>query len=301
MKSQVFIEKVLLTEQKRSKCDEKIAWKPWVLGALTLFIFASLSLYWLNEEALSRDSYWQSQQALFIWFNQLLQTILPASLWANLTKAGDALVLLPLLAFISIRQRKVWLSLMATVPFAGLTSVILKKLASIPRPGGVLEPEGWTIIGSMITGPSSFPSGHSLCAFAAFSAFLIAQHPKGKWLPFTLGLTIALLIALSRVAVGAHWPLDIIFGSALGCLAGLCGALLAQNCAWSSSASTKGRIISLSVLAMFAFSLGKEISSASSTEWVTWLAFFASLWCFIHLLFEDLFSIKITVLRHHRL
>jgi undecaprenyl-diphosphatase len=45
---------------------------------------------------------------------------------------------------------------------------------------------------------------------------LALRHP---WCaPWTLGLAAA--IAYSRVAVGVHFPLDVIAGSALGCLAG---------------------------------------------------------------------------------
>ena len=64
----------------------------------------------------------------------------------------------------------------------------------------------------------SFPSGHSINAFlfAVFLAFLIqGLFAKGKgwvWLPFLW----ACGICLSRIAVGAHSPLDVTIGSLLG-------------------------------------------------------------------------------------
>lgn len=65
----------------------------------------------------------------------------------------------------------------------------------------------------------SFPSGHSFNAFllASILAFSIYQseHRKMKYLYF-LPLLWALLVALSRVAVGAHSPLDVSFGAAMG-------------------------------------------------------------------------------------
>lgn len=65
----------------------------------------------------------------------------------------------------------------------------------------------------------SFPSGHSFNAFLlasilAFSMFQ-SEHRKMKHLYF-LPLLWALLVALSRVAVGAHSPLDVSFGAAIG-------------------------------------------------------------------------------------
>jgi phosphatidylglycerophosphatase B len=71
----------------------------------------------------------------------------------------------------------------------------------------------------------SFPSGHSINAFlfAVFLAFLIqGLFAKGKgwvWLPFLW----ACGICLSRIAVGAHSPLDVTVGAFLG---GLLGCLL---------------------------------------------------------------------------
>ena len=74
----------------------------------------------------------------------------------------------------------------------------------------------------------SFPSGHSLNAFlfAVFLGFLIRHlFAKGKrwvWLPFLW----ACGICLSRIAVGAHTPLDVTVGA---CLGGLVGCLLLMS------------------------------------------------------------------------
>lgn len=65
----------------------------------------------------------------------------------------------------------------------------------------------------------SFPSGHSFNAFllAGILAFGIFQSPNRglKYLCF-IPFAWALLVALSRVAVGAHSPLDVSVGSAMG-------------------------------------------------------------------------------------
>lgn len=66
----------------------------------------------------------------------------------------------------------------------------------------------------------SFPSGHATNVFAA-AGFLAAQIRRRKWLRITLFLA-AGLVGLSRIVVGAHYPLDVLGGIALGlaCAAG---------------------------------------------------------------------------------
>jgi undecaprenyl-diphosphatase len=67
----------------------------------------------------------------------------------------------------------------------------------------------------------SFPSGHTAAAFAVAVAF------AGE--PFGLGPAVTLLatgIALSRVYLGAHYPLDVLAGGILGLFAGLAARLV---------------------------------------------------------------------------
>lgn len=57
----------------------------------------------------------------------------------------------------------------------------------------------------------SFPSGHTLHA-TAFSLVAVAYYPTLGWLliPFSL------LVALSRVVLGLHYPSDVLAGAVLG-------------------------------------------------------------------------------------
>lgn len=67
---------------------------------------------------------------------------------------------------------------------------------------------------------SSFPSGHTgmsfviLSALAYFSTKLI-KHSR-KWIPYTISIVGIILIALSRLYLGAHWLTDILGSITLG-------------------------------------------------------------------------------------
>ncbi|MCM3030340.1 MULTISPECIES: phosphatase PAP2 family protein [unclassified Niallia] len=67
----------------------------------------------------------------------------------------------------------------------------------------------------------SFPSGHAMVGFVLymFIAYLIARKLKGstqKWLVTAAAFLFILLIGVSRVVLGAHFPSDVIGGYALG-------------------------------------------------------------------------------------
>lgn len=67
----------------------------------------------------------------------------------------------------------------------------------------------------------SFPSGHTAAAFSVAVAF--AGEPAGLG---PLALLLAVGIGLSRVYLGAHYPLDVTAGAILGVFSGLSARLL---------------------------------------------------------------------------
>lgn len=91
---------------------------------------------------------------------------------------------------------------------ADLLAEILKRLTGRARPP--VHRLGPAV------GSSSFPSGHATTAFAC-ATVLAAFAPRLRMPLFVL----AVLIALSRLYNGDHYPLDVIAGSLLGALVGL--------------------------------------------------------------------------------
>jgi undecaprenyl-diphosphatase len=113
---------------------------------------------------------------------------------------------------------------------ASLLVTPLKDLFERPRP-----PEGDPTLGSLVVLPenASFPSGHSATAFAAATAVAIVS-PRLR--PYVLVLAAA--VALSRVYLRVHFPLDVVAGGLLGAAVGGLAALAALRVANAGHAAS---------------------------------------------------------------
>ena len=61
---------------------------------------------------------------------------------------------------------------------------------------------------------NSMPSGHAAATFAGL-VMIGLLVPRFKWLTWT----VAIIVGASRVAYGAHWPTDVLFGAFIGMVA----------------------------------------------------------------------------------
>ncbi|WP_051362396.1 phosphatase PAP2 family protein [Solimonas soli] len=133
----------------------------------------------------------------------------------TLTQAGDTLFVLSVFLSISWRHpRAVWHAVLAAL-IATLLSHGIKICADQLRPPAVLAHDSFRQLGPPWR-RDSFPSGHSVTAFVAAAALACEWRER---FARALALGVAALIAASRVAVGAHWPVDILAGAAVGLLA----------------------------------------------------------------------------------
>ncbi|MGE5479941.1 MAG: phosphatase PAP2 family protein [Chloroflexota bacterium] len=113
--------------------------------------------------------------------------------------------------------RKVRIGLMCFGIYAlsGLTAQGLKRLIDLPRP------KGWFAAGSglhfvegvKIYSAHSFPSGHSVTAFALFLFLSVITKDKRWGAVFFL---VAYIVGLSRVYLAQHFYSDVLAGSVLG-------------------------------------------------------------------------------------
>lgn len=110
-------------------------------------------------------------------------------------------------------MKRVALAVILAIGSGLLLSLALKAGFDRPRPDLVSH-------GSMIY-TSSFPSGHAMLAAVVFltcGAFLAAAHGRRRVRVYILGYAVllTLLVGVSRVYLGVHWPTDVLAGWAAG-------------------------------------------------------------------------------------
>ncbi len=208
---------------------------PWTLWfpflTLGLFLFGLTAAFLLGWQ-FDRAGYCALQRDAFLTLNTTLNAW-PAALWTNLTQFGDAAVLIPLLSPIILWRPQAMAAALAAAPVASVFSVTLKHLMAVPRPAAYLDPDQFIILGRTLKAHNSLPSGHSLTIFTGVIAVVVTLYLfERSWrmgLLTLAALLFAATVALSRVAVGAHWPLDTLGGGLLGILAGIIGAAVASR------------------------------------------------------------------------
>ena len=184
-----------------------------ILGAV--LIGSAWLFLGIFEDVIGNDPLVSVDTALY--YNlQALRTPPGDALMIAITEIGDTTVVvsvaLAVLAWLLVQRA--WRSAVYwTVAIVGATllNTAIKVALHRPRPGGPLY-EGWSAF--------SFPSGHSTVnvVLYGFLALLIVQGIAHRArLPVILGAAlIALLIAFSRLYLGAHWASDVAGGLAFG-------------------------------------------------------------------------------------
>ncbi len=145
------------------------------------------------------------------WHNPALDK--PALL---VTYSGDGWqIVLVLLCLLKKAWREAAAAAIASYLLAGAVRLLIILFIHRQRPSNLafahpLEP---------IYGDTSFPSGHTTTTWAiAMAVCLFASGPRRTWIQAGV-VAWAVLVAMSRVYIGVHYPGDVIGGAALGCLA----------------------------------------------------------------------------------
>ncbi|PKN88026.1 MAG: phosphatase PAP2 family protein [Deltaproteobacteria bacterium HGW-Deltaproteobacteria-1] len=189
--------------------------KRWIAAGLLLFggVLSAISYY-----------FWDVQ--LMYYCQGLNRSLVGAA--EIITQAGDSLWYFILLvpAFIVIRfvwKNEQWsakiLYLLLCISLSGILNIGIKWLTGRNRPINLIEDgvfgfDFFRII--FLYETTSFPSGHTVTAFALATAFSFL-YPRWSFPAFL----IAVMIGLSRVVLTAHYLSDVIAGAVVGVICSL--------------------------------------------------------------------------------
>jgi undecaprenyl-diphosphatase len=150
--------------------------------------------------------------------NPLLDVVMEACITLGSSRMVYFYVALLLLLALVRRDimpfRYVWVYCLAVA--IGITAEeLLKVVFQIPRPALAIGRDRILVLGE-IKLRNSFPSGHA--TFGFLSAYVLSYRKTLLWkIPL---FAFALLVAWSRVYVGAHYPLDVAAGACIGMATG---------------------------------------------------------------------------------
>lgn len=163
------------------------------------------------------------QTPTFLFVNRYTQ-LLPDTLWAWLTFLGNGWGIFALCFPLLLLAPRLFSAGLLAAAIGGILGQFIKSFLNFPRPASVLALEDFYRIGEPLLN-RAMPSGHTLTAFAVASGIFFASDKDKRsslWWVFVL----AVLVGLSRNALGAHWLTDVLAGCAIGLWSGMLGAIL---------------------------------------------------------------------------
>lgn len=225
----------------------------WLLPLLSALLILAIGLSGSNRE-------------LFLAINHA-GAALPAALWALLTTFGDSLAIFSFgLLMLGRRPQLLW-SLFLSALIAAVAVHSLKELSDaygLYRPANYYSAEEIRIIGDVLI-RVTFPSGHTTAAFTLVALLWLQTRIH---LGLKLGLLgLALLVGLSRMAVGAHWPQDVLGGMLIAWLSAVAGTWLAPRIAWGTTPGAQRFFAGLLLFTALYLVLGHD----SGFEQARWL------------------------------
>jgi membrane-associated phospholipid phosphatase len=166
---------------------------------------------------------------LFYFINRLASHA-SDGLWIHLSLLGDGLlVILFVTPFFGRRPDVVWQYILAWI-FAGIFVPVMKESFSSLRPPGSLSLDSFHLIGPALQN-NAFPSGHTTAIFVLAGLVCLQRTDKlgkfGVWIKFG-ALLLAIMVGLSRIANGVHWPVDVLGAAMGGWLIAIAAVWLAQ-------------------------------------------------------------------------
>lgn len=162
---------------------------------------------------------------LFLTLNHV-GSLFPDQVWTIITTFGDRLFVLICLFLFFWKHPELLRAALLAALISLIISIAMKPLIGLARPPAILDPTSFHLIGEKLI-TNSFPSGHTLGAFAVMGSIVFYCRKFWGVLFF-----IASAVGLSRIMIGVHWPIDVLVGAALGWVCGWLGNHLIKADLW---------------------------------------------------------------------
>jgi len=186
----------------------KSAWIYWIGASILLCIGAAASLIYDKADFLMWLAYHRNAFLDYYFY--------------YITKVGEPIgfIIVGLIFLVSSWKK------MLLIPVLGLITTLLTYLMKSyfyhERPALFLKSIDWNgptdvLDYHMLIGHTSFPSGHSMAAWALCT--LTASMFRNTWVSLVC-LFLAVSVSLSRIYLMAHFLEDVVFGACIGCLIG---------------------------------------------------------------------------------
>jgi membrane-associated phospholipid phosphatase len=260
----------------------------------SVFLFPSILLltiflYLFAQHAININGYINIQKEGFYFLNSQLSQF-PNAMY-NLTQFGDALIFLSLLSVFIFYAPELWKALIPASLLSMIISTTLKNLFTVPRPAAALDTQTFFIIGELLSGHSSLPSGHSITIFTTLTILLFAFMPQKLILRFLwvfFFIAMGIILAITRVGVGAHFPLDVIIGGILGYFSALAGIFISRKYAvWTWLENNRfSPVLLLMLLVCFVLIVIKMIKEPLPVYGLTLAAIFFSIYTITNAYFK---------------
>ncbi|MFH0928912.1 MAG: phosphatase PAP2 family protein [Candidatus Aenigmatarchaeota archaeon] len=151
---------------------------------------------------------------IFLAVNSFTNSLLNSAFFLITFTGSTVFWLLAIILMWTEKKKKVSMYLLIAFAIDSLSLALLKSLFYRPRPSQSLS--GIKLLNFDIELGPSFPSGHTQRAFSG--AVVLGTFFKKLRIPLII---IAVLVGISRIYTGAHFPLDVLAGAINGILLGM--------------------------------------------------------------------------------
>jgi len=190
-------------------------------GTSWTVLVLSLGVLVVSAGLAARPGAAEAQTALVVWFNHPPQPLGALFALVNpLFRPVPLIVLAVVLAgwilvpATAARRLESLRALAGALIVAELLAQTLKRVVDQPRPTAVVP--GLDVHGyPQDPWGRAYPSAHTALIVAAVAALWPWISRAQRW----SGLALAVLVPLNRIYIGAHWPVDIVGGAAVGLVA----------------------------------------------------------------------------------